>query len=179
VKDIDEILPDDPAERIEAIQGLAAFFREVSDNTGIDLDPSFLYDDPPNSTWPACLAFKAAMRQGRRKGETFLRRLRRACLQKRKNITKSDVLESIARDCGLDVEEFLKDFYSEETEREVHEDIEMGVKEGITGMPALVFGNQSGLRVTVLGPRSLQEYRKVIRWLSTNQSEDIHRSFYA
>lgn len=179
VKDVDEVLPADKTERIQFFQGLATFFREVSKRTGIKIDPSFLYDDPPKSTWPACTAFKAAMRQGTRKGERFLRRLRRAGLQESRNITRGEVLKELAEDSGLDIDRFMRDFYSKETEREVEEDFETGIREGVAGIPALVFGNDRGLRVTVLGVRSFEEYRKVVSWLSAGEGDAPYHSFYA
>lgn len=179
VRDVDEVLPADKTERIRFFQGLASLFREVSKRTGIKMDPSFLYDDPPKSTWPACTAFKAAMRQGTRRGDRFLRRLRRAGLQENRNITRGEVLKELAQDSGLDIDRFMRDFYSKETEREVEEDFEKGIREGVEGIPALVFGNDRGLQVTVLGVRSFEEYRKVVGWLSGGEGEAPYHSFYA
>jgi predicted DsbA family dithiol-disulfide isomerase len=63
-------------------------------------DPRLWVEDPPASSWPACLAVKAAALQSSAAGDRFLRRLREAVMIEGRNIARQDVLMELAREVG-------------------------------------------------------------------------------
>lgn len=53
-------------------------------------------EDPPNSSYPACIAVKCAELQSSEAGELYLGLLREACMKDGKNISKKEVLRDVA-----------------------------------------------------------------------------------
>ena len=101
--------------------GLAREFRrpvetlrhvlDASEATGMPVDPRVWLDAPPKSSYPACLAVKAAAEQGL--DGTYLRRVREAVMCERVKADNPDALTALARDvAGMDVERFAVDLSS-------------------------------------------------------------------
>ncbi|HXF68769.1 MAG TPA: DsbA family protein, partial [Thermoflexus sp.] len=124
--------------------------------------------------WPACIAIRAAFLQGEVIGERLLRRFRRAALTERRNISRRDVQEALAREVeGLDLERWRTDLENGRAERAFHEDLEECRRYGVTGFPTLLFryigrvmtpGAQRP--VLVVGHRSYATYREILRRLA-------------
>lgn len=60
------------------------------------IEPRIWHDDPPSSSYPACLAVKAAELQGRSVGERYLRRVREAVMLEQRNVARRSVLLELA-----------------------------------------------------------------------------------
>ena len=56
-------------------EALRAWVSESSELTGMPADKDYYLKSKMKSTWPACIAFKAAQLQGEELAEKFLRRL--------------------------------------------------------------------------------------------------------
>jgi len=78
----------------------------VSEKTGAPLDPLLWRDGPLRSTYPACMAVKAAQEQAADGGYAYLRRLREAIVCERRKLDGAEALVEEARAAGLDVERF-------------------------------------------------------------------------
>jgi predicted DsbA family dithiol-disulfide isomerase len=79
--------------------------------SGMPVDPRLWLDAPPRSSYPACLAVKAAAEQGL-DGE-LLRRLREGWMCDRRRLDSTDALVAVAREVeGMDVERFTTDLGS-------------------------------------------------------------------
>jgi hypothetical protein len=79
--------------------------------SGMPIDPRLWLDAPPRSSYPACLAVKAAAEQGR--DGAYLRRARAGLAYERRTLDNPDALIALARDVpGLDVERFKIDLSS-------------------------------------------------------------------
>jgi putative protein-disulfide isomerase len=87
------------AERIEA-------WLRVSEQTGAPLDPLLWRDGPLRSTYPACMAVKAAQEPAADGGYAYLRRLREAIFCERRKLDGTEALVEEARAAGLDVDRF-------------------------------------------------------------------------
>jgi protein-disulfide isomerase-like protein with CxxC motif len=87
------------AERIEE-------WLTVSEKTGAPLDPLLWRDGPLRSTYPACMAVKAAQELAPDGGYAYLRRLREGILCERRRLDGTEALVEEARAVGLDVERF-------------------------------------------------------------------------
>src|SRR3712207_9352526 len=78
---------------------------DVAAETGMPADPRMWLDAPPRSSYPACLAVKAAAEQGL--DGPYLRRAREAIACERRKVDNTEELTAIARDVpGLNVERF-------------------------------------------------------------------------
>lgn len=79
--------------------------------SGMPGDPRVWLSRPPSSSYPACLAVKAAAEQGL--DGPYLRRVREAWMCERRKLDNPDALTDVARSVdGLDVERFAVDLGS-------------------------------------------------------------------
>ncbi|HEV2061498.1 MAG TPA: DsbA family protein [Solirubrobacteraceae bacterium] len=84
---------------------------EAAAGSGMPVDPRIWLDAPPRSSYPACLAVKAAAEQGL--DGPYLRRVREAVMCERVKADTGDALTALARDVpGMNVERFAVDLGS-------------------------------------------------------------------
>ncbi len=85
-------------------ESVRAFFEAVASQHRMPMDVERMIAsvDDFSSTWPACIAVKAADLQGRALGRRYLRRLREAWCLDGRGIHRRDVQESVAGESGLD-----------------------------------------------------------------------------
>ena len=98
VRDLDP----DAAVRAKAIEE----WLRVSEKTAAALDPLLWRDGALRTTYPACMAVKAAQELAPDGGYAYLRRLREAILCERRKLDGAEALAEEARAVGLDVERF-------------------------------------------------------------------------
>ena len=136
------------------------------------IDPRLWSEGPIRSTFPACMAVKAAAEQGSEAEERYLRAVREGLMCLRRKLDTTEALVDTAREAGLDVKRFRIDSASnaiveafgadlEETRSPPDEVRERGgVKEGQGGerlvFPAARFDGDAGERSWVLGRRALR-----------------------
>jgi predicted DsbA family dithiol-disulfide isomerase len=114
---------------------------------------------PPHSTLPALAAVIAARLQGAAREAALREALRDAALVRGLDPTRRDVLLELAAAAGLDVARFDAALSAPSTERRVLESFDEALGKGIEAAPALVIGDEW----LVAGPRSAEEYRRVLR----------------
>ncbi|MBV9312016.1 MAG: DsbA family protein [Solirubrobacterales bacterium] len=84
-------------------KGLAEETLEASASTAMPVDARIWFQNPPRSSYPACIAVIAAAEQGN--PSNYLRRLREAILCRRRRLDTGDALLEEARAAGgIDVE---------------------------------------------------------------------------
>jgi putative protein-disulfide isomerase len=99
------------AREIVDAPGTARTWLEAGARSGMPVDPRLWWDGPPRSTYPACLAVKAASEQG--DPGPYLRRLREGfAVRGRKLDTTEALVEEARATPGLDVERFRIDLAS-------------------------------------------------------------------
>lgn len=87
---------------------------EAGADSGMPVDPRLWFEGAPKSSYPACIAVKAASEQGR--ADTYLRRLREGFLCRRRKLDGADALIEEARvSGGLDLDRFRIDLGSHAT----------------------------------------------------------------
>jgi predicted DsbA family dithiol-disulfide isomerase len=136
----------------------------VSDQTQAPLDPLLWVDGPIASTYPACMAVKAAAEQADDRGYRYLRRLRESLMCERRKLDQLEALIEESRAAGLDVERFRIDLRSNAITEAFAEDLERtkalaerterptrGASAGAGGapLPTLVFRGDDVERVVV------------------------------
>jgi predicted DsbA family dithiol-disulfide isomerase len=119
----------------------------------------WLSDDAPLTTLPALAALEAARLQGPAREAAFRDALRDAALVRGINATRRDVLYELAGAAGLDVGRFATALAAPATEKRVVDSFEDALAKGIESAPAFVIGDEW----LVAGPRSVDEYRSVLR----------------
>jgi hypothetical protein len=89
---------------------------EHSAESGMPIDPRiWAGGGAPRSSYPACIAVKAAAEQGREAEERYLRALREGFMCGRRKLDGAEALMDVARRAGLDGERFRIDLESNAT----------------------------------------------------------------
>lgn len=92
----------DPLNDVAAPSHVGPQWLEVSRLSGMPIEPRIWHDDPPASSYPACLAVKAAELQGRNIGERYLRRAREAVMLEQRNVARRAVLFELAAELAAE-----------------------------------------------------------------------------
>jgi putative protein-disulfide isomerase len=92
--------------------GMAGHWLEATEESGMPTDPLAWSEAPLSSTYPACLAVKAAQEQGRAAAYRYLRALREGIVCRRRKLDTTEALVEQARSAGLDAERFRVDLGS-------------------------------------------------------------------
>jgi putative protein-disulfide isomerase len=163
-------LPRDPAARAGTIEQ----WLRVSAETQAPLDPLVWVDAPLTSTYPACMAAKAAAEQADDRGYRYLRRLRESIMCERRKLDHTEVLVEESRAVGLDVERFRIDLRSNATTEAFAGDLEQTgalaerVREPVASasrgaggapLPTLVFRGEDGFERVLPGLQPLEACR--------------------
>lgn len=163
----------DPSRTYET---LLLHWLDRADRSGMPIDPRLWTEGPIRSTYPACMAVKAAAEQGPDAEARCLRALREGLLCFRRRLDSSEALVEEARGAGLDVERFRVDLASHaiveafgadlEDTRTIPEEARAagGVKEGQGGerltFPTLRFEGADGVPRWVHGSTDYGDWRR-------------------
>jgi predicted DsbA family dithiol-disulfide isomerase len=160
----------DPLNSIHNPSQLGPHWFQVRQLTGVTLDERIWHEDPPASSYPACLAVKAAERQGSQAGEAYLHRLRAAVMGSRRNIARAEVLLALAeeladdrsRGLGFDVERFRDDLVGPEVRDAFQEDLREVRYRGIDRFPTLVLRAGDEPEIALAGYRPYEILREAL-----------------
>jgi predicted DsbA family dithiol-disulfide isomerase len=121
---------------------------------GMPLDPLLWREGPIQSTYPACMAVKAAAEQGR--AHDYLRALREGLMCFRRKLDTAEALVEEARRAGLDVERFRIDLGSHAIVEAFGADLEEARAIPDMVFPTLRFGEEEW----VFGVQPYDAYRE-------------------
>jgi putative protein-disulfide isomerase len=130
---------------------------DASDRSGMPVDPRLWSEAPLRSTYPACIAVKAAAEQGPEAAGRYLRRLREGIMCFRRRLDAKEALVDEARGAGLDVERFRIDLDSNAILEAFGADLE---ESRDLRLPALRFEGADGGRETVRGAGTYDAWRE-------------------
>jgi hypothetical protein len=91
---------------------LTAHWLEVAAATEMPFDPRVWAENAISSSYPACMAVKAACEQGSEAGYRYLRRLREGLMAERRKLDHAEALIAEAGPAGLDIDRFRIDIES-------------------------------------------------------------------
>ena len=122
--------------------------------SGMPVDPRIWDGAAPRSSYPACIAYRAAAEQGRDAAERFLRALREGFMCHRRKLDGPEGLVEEGRRAGLDEARFRIDLESNATLEAFAADLEETRSLGEPALPVLRFlANDGGEgRVQVVHP---------------------------
>lgn len=155
---------------------LLGHWLEVAAETRMPIDPLLWDEAPIASTYPACMAVKAAQEQGAHGGYRYLRTVREGLLCFRRKLDTTEALVEAAREAGLDVARFRIDLQSHaiveafgadlEATRAVPEEVRAAGKAvdahgsgDRLPFPSAVFVGEDGTERGVYGAASYDELR--------------------
>ena len=145
---------------------LSEMWTSLGRKYGVIMDGKIWTDYPIQSSFPACIAYYAAKKQGNKKALHFLHTLREMVFLQHKDISKEHHVISAAIQCKLDLAQFVTDFKSGIAEHDFKRDlIERDIWK-ITSYPSMVFYNESF------------QYKKYVKHINNNtRGEDIYKDW--
>lgn len=156
-----------PGEKKHTPEEMRKTWSRIAEKTGAKIDSALWDERPPHSSWPSNRATKAALRQGFEKGHGYLRSLRQAIMQERRNPSDLENLKEIAERSGLDMERFYDDMTTNafEIEQEIADDKIEAAQHCVTSTPTLVMQNDDGDKIIVHGTLDQEVVSRSIRSL--------------
>jgi putative protein-disulfide isomerase len=144
---------------------------EASDRSGMPVDPLLWFESPLSSSYPACMAVKAAAEQAQDGGYRYLRALREGLFCFRHKLDTLEALVDEARGVGLDAERFRIDLGSHAIVEAFGEDLERArAVEGLR-LPSLCLSAEDGSEHWVLGPAGYDAWRDAVLAAGATVSE--------
>jgi predicted DsbA family dithiol-disulfide isomerase len=157
--------------------GMMALWLDVAAESGMPLDPRPWRHAPITSTYPACLAVKAAGEQGPELEYSYLRRLREGLMCEGRKLDHAEALVGESGPAGLDVERFRIDIVSNAITEAFAADLDevrsppdaardAGKVKATEGghkrvsFPSLAFAGKDGVRHGVWGWSPYEQYRE-------------------
>lgn len=128
---------------------LGPLWMEAKQRSGQPIDENIWFFNPVDTSYPACMAVKAAEKQSKVAGEAMLRKLREAVMMHKKNIGETDILMETALDLEqkgiLNKDRFEKCLFSEEASRLFQKDLDLVKIKSIGRFPTLLisFGEKT------------------------------------
>jgi predicted DsbA family dithiol-disulfide isomerase len=152
---------DDPFNDIGSPTQMGPQWLHVSELSGTPLDGHLWQRDPPASSYPACIAVKAAQCQGQAVEESYLRRLREAVMLEQRNIARQDILLEVAQQTAraapkkpsLDLDRFSADLNMPQTMEAFRQDLREAAYHGIGRFPTLIVRCFDGHGIVLVGYR--------------------------
>jgi predicted DsbA family dithiol-disulfide isomerase len=147
----------------------AAAWLDAAADSGMPVDPRLWLTDPPQSSYPACLAVKAAAEQGEDVAAAYLRRLREGFACQRRKLDGAEALADVARGVpGLDAQRFASDLQSHAIVEDFGADIDRAeaVPDDACApgsqrvrLPSIEFRGADGAAHAVYGKQPYETYR--------------------
>lgn len=141
--------------------GVVGHWLDIAESGAMPLDPRIWTEGPIASTYPACMAVKAASEQAGDGGYAYLRALREGLMCRRRKLDTTEALVEEARAARLDVERFRLDLGSNAIVEAFGNDLEAtrNPPEGVPlPLPTLVFAGADGARRVVSGVEPYERY---------------------
>ncbi len=125
------------------------------------IDGNVWIEDPLDSSYPSCIAMKAAQIQDKDKAVKFMRILREQLYLEKKNIAKWENISEAASLAGLDTKK-LKSDYEGDARLLFQEDLNYARTLGVRGFPTLFFSDGTNNQLTVYGSKPYASYENAL-----------------
>jgi putative protein-disulfide isomerase len=135
--------------------------------------------DPPSSSYPACIGVKCAQLQSEDIGLTYLKLLRKACMGQGKNIADQAILFEVAEQLPalhneFDLEAFISDYHNDIGLEAFRVDMAEVTKYRINRFPTLIVRSSDGRAIMIAGYRHSDEVLKAIAEMAAPLSSAVN-----
>jgi putative protein-disulfide isomerase len=142
---------------------------DASDRSGMPIDPRLWSEAPLSSSYPACMAVKAAAEQGPEAAGRYLRALREGLMCFRRKLDTAEALVAEARGAGLDAARFRASLESNAIVEAFGADLdETRSVEGLV-LPSVRFSGAAGVE-WVVGESRYEEWRAAAAGASASEA---------
>lgn len=140
---------------------VAHHWDEASLYYEMPIDGNVWIEDPLDSSYPSCIAMKAAQIQSKEKAVKFMRVLREELYLNKKNIAKWENIAEAAKIVDLDVPK-LKADYEGDAKKLFQEDLNLAKTLGVRGFPTLFLADADNNQLTVYGSKPYAAYENAL-----------------
>lgn len=161
----------DPLNEVNRPSQMAPQWLHVEKVIGMPFNPDLWRDDPPSSSYPACIAFKAAETFGPTFADFYLRRLREAAMLEARDISLGAVLLELAAETNrrlgldeqIDLDQFAAALDAPAPRDAFREDIKEARFREIGRFPTLILHRDSPKGLLLTGYRPYAALRKALQ----------------
>lgn len=150
---------------------VAHHWDEASLYYEMPIDGNVWLEDPLDSSYPSCIAMKAAQIQSKEKAVKFMRVLREELYLNKKNIAKWENIAQVAKIAGLDVQKLKTDY--DDAEELFQEDLNLAKSLGVRGFPTLFFADSENNQLKVYGSKPYDDYENALLTLFPKAKKKI------
>lgn len=181
----------DPMFSISRPAQMGPLWHEVSQATGMEIYDKMWFDDPPASSYPACIAVKCAGLQSPQAEIKYLRLTREAAMLHGKNIAKQEVLSDIARQLAtdlpgtLDADRFITDLTGTNGIEAFRADLNEVQNRNISRFPTLIIRSTGKPAILITGYRpypvlleAIQKFIPVGKQVQKASSKESYVKFW-
>ncbi len=141
--------------------------RNLSADYPINMDDFHLFDENHRSSYPLCIAYKAAQLVEPQKADDYLRQLRRATIVETRQTTRIDELIAAAISVGFDKNLFMRFWEDGSAEKAFQEDLKLTRSLGIHSLPTcLIECNKNTALVS--GMNNYEAFVTIIEKIKSN-----------
>lgn len=138
------------SDQSEGLANMERHWPEASEKIGFKIDGKVWRIDPPSSSYPPSIAFRAATLQGEKKGLEFYFIMRELFFHKRVNIAKRENMILAAEASGLNIKAFIRDLDGRGKEL-FEEDLKLALKLTVDLFPTYILTSRSGKKARLAG----------------------------
>jgi putative protein-disulfide isomerase len=182
----------DPLFSVSRPMQMGPVWHEASMESGMKIYDKIWVEDPPASSYPACIAVKCAALQSAEAGIKYLRMVREAVMLHGKNIAKQEVLTKVAETLSgshsglLDMERFRHDLLESDNGIEAFRiDLNEVQSRNIARFPTLILRASEKPSIMITGYRPYSVLRDAIKQvtsadyiISKPRSEEAYKTFW-
>ena len=149
----------DPLNGVAKPIQMGPIWLEAKHLSGMPIEDKVWFNNPPASSYPACIAVKCAGLQSAGAAEMYLRRLREAIMLHGRDISKAEVLLEVAKALSeespdlLNYTAFEQELHGEAARKAFEEDLMQVRYHRITRYPALTISKPGQAGLLIVGYR--------------------------
>ncbi len=149
----------DPMNAVSKPLQMGPVWMHAAQITNIPIHYSIWHEDPPSSSYPACIAVKCASSQSALAGELYFYAVQQALMVEGQNIARTEVLFKVAErvtaehPTDFDLTLFQDAWTNEQGLRAFREDIKQARYHKIGRFPALTITDTTGKGIIIVGYR--------------------------
>ena len=163
----------DPMNSISRPLQMGPLWMEARYMTGMPIADTIWFQNPPSSSYPACIAVKAAELQSPVAAERFLRKVREAVMLQRQDISDWNVLLQVGKELAkesdnlLNIERFTTDLSGRDARKAFEEDLKQVRIHSISRFPTLTMRREgAGDGVMIVGYRPYEALEKALHQIA-------------
>jgi putative protein-disulfide isomerase len=149
----------DPIYSVSRPQQMGPVWMEASEASGMPINSRIWVEDPPASSYPACIAVKSLGLQSQWAAIKYLRMLREAVMLEQKNIAKQEILTQVAEKLLnkypnlFDLTRFANDLTNDNGIEAFRPDWQEAQNRNITRTPTLIMRSSNRPAIMLTGYR--------------------------